>query len=246
MKLPKFLSKRPAFLAKPPKKTYRATARRAAPAGLDDYDEEEPKTKLSSAFVVVLILHVVAVAGIYAFNSIKANRRTRETPASIVATKPAAPANTATPASQNPAESRPATPATAQLPSSTSPNAKTHQVRAGENPTRIAALYNVPVSNLQEVNHLKDNAMLVPGQVLTIPAKTPPKIAMNDTLKAVVPPKTEGASGGKTYVVKKGDTAVSIARAQSLSSDELLRFNKISDPKKLQLGQTLKLPPKKD
>jgi hypothetical protein len=44
---------------------------------MDDYDDE-PQTKLSSAFVVVLILHVVAVGGIYAFNSIKAHRVARE------------------------------------------------------------------------------------------------------------------------------------------------------------------------
>ena len=55
MKLPKFLPKRPALFSKPPKKRLQATARRVAQPGIDDYDEDEPTTKLSSAFIVVLI-----------------------------------------------------------------------------------------------------------------------------------------------------------------------------------------------
>ncbi len=48
----------------PKKKLQAATVRRAREADFT----EEPNVKLSSAFVVVLVLHVVAVGGIYAFN----------------------------------------------------------------------------------------------------------------------------------------------------------------------------------
>src|SRR6188508_1020488 len=87
MKTPKFLSKLSAVLTPRPKKKLQATAR-AARHTMEDYDAEEPTTKLSSAFVVVLILHLVAVGGIYAFNSIKASRRDRDPlnkPAEVVA-----------------------------------------------------------------------------------------------------------------------------------------------------------------
>src|SRR3954468_21410068 len=57
-----------------------ATARRMAPAAMDDYDDDQPTTKLSSAFIVVLILHIVAVGGIFAFKGIKAHRMSREVP----------------------------------------------------------------------------------------------------------------------------------------------------------------------
>jgi len=87
MKKPKFLIKLSAVLTPRPKKRLQATARAARPA-MDNYDDEEPTTKLSSAFVVVLILHVVAVGGIYAFNSIKASRKERE-----AAVAPADPGN---------------------------------------------------------------------------------------------------------------------------------------------------------
>src|SRR5438876_3847788 len=68
------------------KKLLTATARRAsaASAGMDFGDIPEPNMKLSRALLIVLLLHVVAVSGIIAFNAIK----TRES--SFV---PAVPAN---------------------------------------------------------------------------------------------------------------------------------------------------------
>src|SRR6266699_990539 len=67
------------------KKLPAATARRAsAAAGMDFENIPEPNMKLSRALLIVLLLHVVAVSGIIAFNAIK----TRES--SFV---PAAPAN---------------------------------------------------------------------------------------------------------------------------------------------------------
>src|SRR4026208_2193722 len=68
------------------KKLSAATARRAsaASAGMDFEGIPEPNMKLSRALLIVLLLHVVAVSGIIAFNAIK----TRES--SFV---PAAPAN---------------------------------------------------------------------------------------------------------------------------------------------------------
>ena len=52
---------------------------------VEEYESEsEPSMKLSQAFIVVLILHVVAVGGIYGFNKLK------ETTAKPVAKKEAA------------------------------------------------------------------------------------------------------------------------------------------------------------
>src|SRR3954469_1715362 len=67
----------------PPRRGTRlhATPRRA-PA-MDDYEDDQPTTKLSSAFIVVLILHIVAVGGIFAFKGIKAHRLNRELPVAV-------------------------------------------------------------------------------------------------------------------------------------------------------------------
>src|SRR5664279_2060959 len=54
------------------KKLRATTARRVLGAAEMDYEEmSEPNMKLSRALLIVLVLHVVAVAGIIAFNTIK-------------------------------------------------------------------------------------------------------------------------------------------------------------------------------
>lgn len=264
MKTPKFLTKLSAVLTPRPKKRLQATARVARPA-MDDYDSEEPTTKLSSAFIVVLILHVVAVCGIYAFNSIKASRRDRE----AVSTAPApAPAPAKPTAAKPSAKSEtPGAPAPATAPATTArsaeasapvpavaaskpPAARQYIIKGGDNLTKIAFAYNVTAAELMEANHLKEGATLHPGQTLTIPAaKAVAKPAAAETRKsdatlrqADVPP-TKTTPG--FYTVKKGDTPISIAKSFGLTAEELLKVNKITDPKKLQLGQTLKVPPRK-
>ncbi len=265
MKTPKFLTKLSAVLTPRPKKRLQATARAARPA-MDDYDSEEPTTKLSSAFIVVLILHVVAVGGIYAFNSIKASRRDRET--AIAAVTSAAPAP-AKPAPAKPAAKvdPPAAPAHAPLSATAArstealapvpavvtnkPTASDHYViKAGDNLTKIAFAYKITPTDLLEANHLKEGAKLQPGQSLIIPTpKTGAKPAVAETHKVEATPKQADVSPTKTtpgfYTVKKGDTPTSIAKNFGLTAEDLLKANKITDPKKLQLGQTLKVPPRK-
>ncbi len=232
--------------------------RRAAPA--DNYYGEEPKTNLSSAFVVVLILHVVAVGGIYAFNSIKAARApippvattTPSVPPALAKTVPVAPPPL-------PAVAAPATGPT-QVASLFSPISKNrvHQVKSGDNLTRIAGQYNVTVADLEEANGIKNANELRVGQTLTIPvakpatkatpivAPDPRKAAFLAAAANATPEVTATSKGGsKTYTVVKGDTATSIAQRFGTTPTALLKLNKIDDPKKMQLGQTLILPPKK-
>src|SRR6185437_5431426 len=59
-----------------PKKMRATTARRAlgAPDEMDYEEMSEPNMKLSRALLIVLVLHVVAVAGIIAFNAIKSRQ----------------------------------------------------------------------------------------------------------------------------------------------------------------------------
>ena len=77
------------------KKLSASTARRSRGLGMPDamaYEEmSEPNMKLSRALLIVLVLHIVAVAGIIAFNTIK----TREV---LTANPPATPARRLVPA----------------------------------------------------------------------------------------------------------------------------------------------------
>ena len=147
-----------------------------------DVDEsEEPNMRLSSALIVVVLLHLVAVGGIYAFSSLKAHQPLADSTPAIVQ-PPQAAAN----------QQLSATALNASLPQNTT-------------------------------------------AARTLPA--PPKPALSPAKPAV-------RDSGQTYTVAKGDNPVAIAKRFGVSYDELLKLNKIDDPKKLQIGQKLHLPPK--
>src|SRR5437870_9380528 len=87
-----------------PKKLRATTARRSLglPDEMDYEEMSEPNMKLSRALLIVLVLHVVAVAGIIAFNTIKtrqgsfspaASTKTAETKTVEAASPGHAPAN---------------------------------------------------------------------------------------------------------------------------------------------------------
>src|SRR2546423_633881 len=71
----------------PSKKIRATTARRSLglPEEMDYEQMSEPNMKLSRALLIVLVLHVVAVAGIIAFNTIKP-RQISSSPAVVPAT----------------------------------------------------------------------------------------------------------------------------------------------------------------
>jgi LysM repeat protein len=249
MKLPKI----PKLFPLKPQKRLNATtaARRMAPP--IDEEDDEPQTKLSSAFFVVLILHVVAVGGIYAFNGIKAHRKAQEPLALNAAPKSAVIKTAAAPepapvkpshAQAAAAPAAPASPAPAVAPIS---GAQIHHVKQGDNLAKISAQYGVPIAELEESNALKSNASLKPGQMLNVP-KVKPGTATAPAKKIEEAPKVAATAKPlpKSYVVAKGDNPVAIARKLGVGYDELLKINGIEDPKKLQIGQTLKVPQKKN
>jgi len=205
----------------PKKKLQAATARRMREA---DYTEE-PNVKLSSAFVVVLVLHVVAVGGIYAFNAIKAHQPPAFDEADASQTHAVAQATAA--------------PSVADATVTAIPAATwTYRVRSGDTIARIAAANGVTAEKVIDMNDLRDTGGIHVGQELTLPAPaaTP---AEDDAPKPVVL-----RDSGNVYTVKSGDTPVSIARKLHVGYDELLRLNKIEDPKRLRIGMKLKIPVK--
>jgi LysM repeat protein len=169
-----------------PKKMLAATARRAsaAHAGMDFEGIPEPNMKLSRALLIVLLLHVVAVSGIIAFNAIKTRERAFVPPTSTeTENKPADTAQTAN--------------------------------HASTDKTRVAAAQ-------------KENDR----QYDPKPSRSPGKDEQAKT----------PSSSGKTYVVKKGDNPVGIAKKLKVSYNDLIALNHIDDPHKLQIGQKLLIP----
>lgn len=219
-----------------------ATARRATRDSSDD--TEEPNMKLSSAFVVVLVLHVVAVGGIYAFNSIKAHRAPSVDPTYRPSVKtPPAPQTDAAPSS---ADTAPALLTAAHATNAGASNVRIHKVKNGDTVARIAADNHVTVDDLEEANGLKNANALRIGQELKVPLvpAEPAKPAERKPAGSPAKPSAMVRDSGLTHTVAKGDNPVAIARKYGVPYDDLLKINKIDDARKLKIGTKLRLPAK--
>ena len=188
MKLPRLLTR---------KRLRATTARRALGAAEMDYEEmSEPNMKLSRALRIVLVLHVVAVAGIIAFNTINTRQGPLppiSRPSTSAKVAPALPAKSEGPivAVARNDESKVAKvppkpvakderksdhPKTAENNSTKSDPPKTYVVAKGDNPVSIARKLKVPYDDLLAANHIDDPHKLQIGQKLIIPTKpTKPK-----------------------------------------------------------------------
>jgi LysM repeat protein len=272
--IPRRFRKRPAPPRRPVQTTLKATAAARRGEGLDDYDTPEPTTSLSTAFIIVLLLHVVAVVGIYIFNHIKATRPPAATIAASATTKNSKPAKAAPVVAKTaPAEKLVAPEKLTPIPHvekpAPAPTAKTlpsgvrvHRVQANENLTKIATMYSVTVADLEEANGLNSKSVLKVDQLVNIPGQkgvTRQPAMVTTKLDAAAPkasapavkpvalapkPVAKPAAATRTYVVDKGDTVTYIAKRFDVSTADLLKLNGITDPKKLQPGKTLKVPAK--
>jgi len=190
MKIPKFI--------RPKKKLRASTARRSlTSAGEMEFEEmSEPNMKLSRALLIVLVLHVVAVAGIIAFNTIKsrqgafppATAPTNQTASKPEAVEPAAlkaeaasgpVANQSTTASKSivpPPKASPESSAIPRaLPVAGAESGNVYVVKKGDSPVKIAKQLKVSESDLLAINHIDDPRKLQIGQKLIIPAKAKTK-----------------------------------------------------------------------
>lgn len=155
------------------RKKLRATAvrrpLRIGAATADYGDLAEPSMKLSRALLIVLLLHVVAVAGIIAFNAIK-TRQSSLPSSSSPTTVGVAPAETKPQTVLTTGSTAQKTGAKTQTPK-VSDSGKTYVVAKGDNPVTIAKKFKVPYDDLVALNHVDDPRKLKIGQKLLIPSK---------------------------------------------------------------------------
>lgn len=177
---------------------------RAMPEDEDYYDEQEPNMKLSHAFVVVLVLHVIAVAGVFAFNTIK----TRQSPVFTETTnttsdnfdvgeKGSATAAVATTADESAATrtfeprgltEKPTEQQTASEKVTAEFTGKTHQMAPGDTLTRLASIYSVSIAAIQAENGITDPTKIRVGEMIRIPsANTPEAPAVAAATTTAVP-----------------------------------------------------------
>jgi len=188
--------KLPALLTR--KKLRATTARRSLglPDEMDYEEMSEPNMKLSRALLIVLVLHVVAVAGIIAFNTIKSRQGPLPSISSKINASQGAIPKTNAPAvttSESASTSREETGATkvntkpvakeerkaipvkpnAEPSATKTDSKKTYVVAKGDNPAAIARRFKIPYDELLAANNIEDPHKLKVGQKLVIPTKTP-------------------------------------------------------------------------
>jgi LysM repeat protein len=184
------------------KKVRVATARRHAGAAEIDYAEiPEPNMKLSRALLIVLLLHVVAVSGIIAFNVIKTRQSSFVADSVNNAASPTAATVQSTPdsATSSPRSAPPlkqSSPPDRAKPSDSPAKAagadehksdhakpvehakvpassgKVYTVVKGDSPVKIAKKLKVSYEDLIALNHIEDPRRLKVGQKLLVPKKT--------------------------------------------------------------------------
>lgn len=112
-------------------------------------------------------------------------------------------------------------------------------VQRGDTLSGIAAARGTSVARLRELNSLRGDTIRV-DQELRVPARS------GATPRPATP--APGASGtprpatGATYTVQAGDTPGGIANRFGVSTEELMRVNNISDPRRMRVGQELRIP----
>ena len=101
-----------------------------------------------------------------------------------------------------------------------------YTVKSGDTLYKIATKYNTTPQKIIDLNYLP-NTNIVPGQVLRIPETYTKEEDM------YLPNYTN-------YIVKKGDTLYSIAKANNISVDTLIKDNSITN-NSINIGQILKI-----
>jgi len=198
----------------------------------EEYEgESEPNMKFSHALIVVLLLHVLAVGGVFAFNALKSRHIVpdRSKPAAGQAAAPApetaaAPANkAAAPANKAAAPAHEAAPAKAPAKAQQADAAATHTVVAGDTLKHIATGNKTTVEAIEQANGLVSGSTLRVGQVLKIPAKAgaPKAPAKQETPAAKTAEVKPAATAAKNPeakpapVVKTKETAAATKPADS-------------------------------
>jgi len=115
----------------------------------------------------------------------------------------------------------------------------TYTVKAGDTLSEVAKAHGVALASLLAANRLAEDAVIQPGQVLTIPVGE----AWSAPASSPAPTSQSGeAANVVRYEVKEGDTLSAIAKQFNASLTAIMQANAIEDPELLRVGQELRIP----
>ena len=111
-----------------------------------------------------------------------------------------------------------------------------YEVKKGQDLYTIAKMHDTTWQILAQLNKstIKDPDKIVPGQFIKVPP-------MDSSLTGKTNERPDSLTSQTNYQVKKGETLSGISQRSGVSVEELKRMNKITNPRTLQEGQTIKL-----
>ncbi|MCX6045953.1 MAG: LysM peptidoglycan-binding domain-containing protein [Chloroflexi bacterium] len=125
------------------------------------------------------------------------------------------------------------TPTASPAPATPVPNYIKHEVEAGETLLEIANNYNITVQELQAANNINDELIHI-GDELIIPV-----LSSEPAPTAVT---TTGGASPSQYVVRSGDTIISIALTFGSSIEEIRKANNLGEDDLIRPGDVLNVP----
>lgn len=211
-----------------------------------DWYLDTPDVRLTRIFGVVILLHLVAVGGIFAFkmvdkaseaSAVKISSARQEMESAVQEQRATAAQVPVTPVAEAPA--RPPVPA----PLRPDPSKPQYQVQAGDTLPVIAQRLGVSPEALRAKNGILSDNELYPGRYLDLPVKGEQAAPAAAPAKPVATPvAAPAASRPGEYTVKAGDTPWAIARQFNVPFNKLMSENGIKNASSLQIGQKLRIP----
>lgn len=134
-------------------------------------------------------------------------------------------------------------------PTSFNQGSTSYTVKRGDTLSKVANQYDTSVRAIKAANSMTSDLIRV-GETLVIPvganANTSGALGTSGTslgtsAASAAPSSTVTTSGSRTHTVKPGEYPATIARQYGMPTGELLALNGITDPRKLQVGQVLKI-----
>jgi LysM repeat protein len=128
-------------------------------------------------------------------------------------------------------------------------------LKRGDNLTYISRDYGTTVAAILEANGLSNANRIYAGQSLVIPGTAEPALVADapqpepaepasvpaEEPAVAIAPEDE-ASQAMTYTVKRGDSAIGIARKLGVDVDEMLAANGVADRNRIYQDQVLTIP----
>ncbi len=119
-----------------------------------------------------------------------------------------------------------------------------YTVAKGDTLSKIARRFSTSVNTIKAANN-KNSDLIRVGEKLTIPlnSKASGSSQVSSTTQSSSTSTSMALEGSEFHVVKPGEYPGTIARQYGMTASELLAINGITDPRKIQVGQKIKVVP---